>query len=425
MSLYDLPEFKLPAKNPLPKNLKKIKLSGKKIIKRSFQKNSCSRLIILNIFLPILFGFCAGAIGTGYFFLETRGCLNDPIPKEIENRIPQISQEEAVIKVAEEVSSSVVSIVISKDVAVEKYYDLFNDSKKAVEMEKREIGSGSGFIISQDGMVLTNKHVVSDEGADYAIFTNEGREFSAEVLARDPFKDLAVLKIISDKTDFKPMKLGDSDDLRPGQSVIAIGNALGEFSNTISVGIVSGLGRSVTASGGGITENLENLIQTDAAINRGNSGGPLLNLQGEVIGVNVAMSQSAQNIGFSIPINDAKKDIEMVKEKGEIVYPFLGVRYVIITSVIQEEEGLLVDYGALIVAGDDTGELAVTPGSAAEDAGLEEGDIILEFNNEKITSDNSLAKIIQKYDPGDEIVLKILRNKNEETVTAVLGQRDF
>ncbi|PIV14222.1 hypothetical protein COS44_00100, partial [bacterium (Candidatus Gribaldobacteria) CG03_land_8_20_14_0_80_36_40] len=256
--------------------------------------------------------------------------------------------------------------------------------------------------------------------------------FPARVLARDPIQDLAVLKIdkdkiVSEEGDFlqKPfslVKLGDSSNLQIGQTVIAIGNALGEFRNTISVGVISGLGRTITASGEGIIETLEDVIQTDAAINRGNSGGPLLNLKGEVIGINVAMAQEAQNIGFSIPINKAKRDIEQIKTLGKIVYPFLGVRYILITEEIQEEKNLPVDYGALVVRGENPGEVAIIPGSAAEKAGLKEGDIILELEGEKITLQNSLAKIIQKYNPGDKVVLKILRDEKEKTIEAVLEE---
>ena len=297
--------------------------------------------------------------------------------------------------------------------------------------EKKEIGGGTGFIVSADGTVLTNKHVVLDKEADYTVLTNDGKKFSAKVLARDALQDLAVLKIETEKSldeegkltqkMFPVVRLGDSDNLQIGQTAIAIGNALGEFRNTISVGVISGLGRTISASGGGLVETLEDVIQTDAAINKGNSGGPLLNLKGEVIGINTATVLEAQNIGFAIPINKAKKDIQQIKNLGKIVYPFLGIRYVIITEKIQQDNNLPVSYGAWV--GADKGEVIISPGSAAEKAGLLEGDIILEFNKEKITADNSLAKIIQKYSPGDAVTLKIIRNKEEKTLTATLGER--
>ncbi len=407
------------------------------------------------ILISSFFGFLAGTFSLIYYS-EIRDYLSEPEDEQIlpqdSDYIPQTSQEKAIIDVVEKVSPSVVSIIITKDLPVfEEYYgnpferfeQFFDEPFSEFNIpqyrekgtQKQEIGGGTGFIISEDGMILTNRHVVQDEEADYTILTNDGERFPALVLARDPIQDLAVLeidmdKIISEQDDFLQehfpiVRLGDSSNLQIGQTVIAIGNALGEFRNTISVGVISGLGRTITASGEGIIETLEDVIQTDAAINRGNSGGPLLNLKGEVIGVNVAMAQEAQNIGFSIPINKAKKDIEQVKTLGKIVYPFLGVRYVLVTSEIQEEKNLSVDYGALIVKGDNLGETAITSGSAAEKAGLQESDIILELNGERITLQNSLAKIIQKYNPEDKVVLKILRGEEEKIIEVTLGERTW
>jgi serine protease Do len=240
-------------------------------------------------------------------------------------------------------------------------------------------------------------------------------------LAKDPVQDLAILKI--EGSDFPIVRLGDSDSLQIGQTVIAIGNALGEFQNTVSVGVISGLGRTITASGGGMIETLEDIIQTDAAINPGNSGGPLLNLKGEVIGINTAVSLEGQNIGFTIPINKAKNDITQVKDLGKIVYPFLGVRYIIITPDIQKENNLSVDYGALIISGQGSDEQAVYPNSPAQKAGLKEKDIILEINGEKITTVNPLSKIISNYKVGDEINLKVLRVQEEKTFSIILEER--
>ena len=300
---------------------------------------------------------------------------------------PQTTQEEAVIKVVKEVSPAVVSIIITKDLPVyEQYYESpFGEffgipQYRQKGTQKQKIGGGTGFVISEDGMILTNKHVVSYAEVDYTVLTNEGQRYSARVLARDPFQDLAILKVEKEKIIdeqgefvqklFSVVKLGDSSNLQIGQTVVAIGNALGEFRNTVSVGVISGLGRTITASGAGIIETLEDVIQTDAAINEGNSGGPLLNLRGEVIGVNVAMAQEAQSIGFAIPIDKAKRDIEQVKTIGKIVYPFLGIRYILITPEIQEEKNLSVDYGALIVRGDSPAEPAIVPDSVAAEAGL-------------------------------------------------------
>ena len=356
-----------------------------------------------------------------------------------QNQCSCISQEEMVVNAVKKVSPAVVSIIISKDVPVfeQYYYNPFDDFERFFGpgigflvpgirqkgTEKKEIGGGTGIIISSDGIVLTNKHVVSDEKAEYTIYTNDGKKFPAVVLAKDPVQDLAILKIKTNNSleKFKTVVLGDSDKLEIGQTAIAIGNALGEFRNTVSVGVISGLGRTITASGGGSVEVLEDIIQTDAAINSGNSGGPLLNLKGEVIGINVAMAAGSENIGFSIPINKAKKSIEQVKKIGKIVYPFLGVNYTLIDDELKKQKNLPVNYGALIVKGNDN--LAVTKNSPAEKAGLKENDIILEFNNEKITIDNSLSKIIAKYNPGDRVVLKILRDGKEMIVNVILGER--
>jgi S1-C subfamily serine protease len=267
---------------------------------------------------------------------------------------------------------------------------------------------------------LTNKHVVLDESADYTVLTNDGKKYPAKVLAKDPVQDLAIIKI--EGSNFPVVKLGDSSKLQIGQTVIAIGNALGEFRNTVSVGVISGLGRTITASGGDLVETIEDVIQTDAAINQGNSGGPLLNLKGEVIGIDTATVSGAQNIGFAIPIDKGKRDIEQVKAKNKITYPFLGVSYVLINEKIKEDNNLPIAEGAWITAGQQGGS-AIYSGSPAEKVGLKEGDIILEFNGEKITSENSLSKIIMKYNPGDKITLKILRDGKEKIFEVTLNER--
>ncbi len=261
---------------------------------------------------------------------------------------------------------------------------------------------------------------------------NSGEKYPAKVLAKDPFYDLAIIqidqseKIEGEKKNFVPVKLGDSSKLQIGQTVIAIGNALGEFQNTVSVGVISGLGRNIVATGAGIAESLEGIIQTDAAINPGNSGGPLLNLAGQVIGINVARSTSGENIGFSLPINMAKRDIEQVKAEGKIVYPFLGIYYSSITEEISKANDLPVKSGAWVGRdgqGQET-EIVVVPDSPAEAAGIQRDDIILEFDNKQITEINSLAKIILEYSPGDKVSLKILRNNEKISFNITLSERE-
>lgn len=395
------------------------------------------RFITLTVSLSVLFGFLAGAISSSFFYYQ----INDYLGKlnlnpSSENNI-QASQESAIINAVKTSAPSVVSIIVTKDVPIlEKYLEIgpFGSIPQYRQKgtEKKEVGGGTGFIVSKDGLVLTNKHVVLDEEAEYTVFTNDGTKFPAKVLARDPYQDLAVIMIEQEKKldengelivrEFPVLNLGDSENLETGQTVIAIGNALAEFKNTVSAGVISGLGRTITASGGSFVETLEDIIQTDAAINKGNSGGPLLNLKGEVVGINTAIAVDAQSIGFAIPINKAKRAIEQVKERGEIVYPFIGIRYVLVNEKVKEEYNLKIDYGALIIEGGPD-EPAVTPDSPADKAGLKEGDVVLELNGEKITPENTLIKIISKYNPGDEVTLKIMRGEEEIDLALTLDER--
>lgn len=344
---------------------------------------------------------------------------------------------EPVVGVVKQASPAVVSVVATKDVPViERYYDPFENDPffqqffggggfsvpqyREKGTQKQEISAGSGFIVSENGLVITNKHVVADTAADYTVFFNDGSKLPAKVLGRDPIQDLAVLKV--DKSSLPTLPLGDSSRVEIGQAVVAIGNALGEFSNTVSVGVVSGLHRSIVASGGGLgSEQLQELIQTDAAINPGNSGGPLLNIQGEVIGINTAMAQGAENIGFAIPINSAKQAIGSVKSSGRIIYPFLGVNYAMVTKDIQSQKKLTVDYGALIVA--DTSGSGVVKGSPADKAGLKTGDVILELGGTKVDLVNTLGNLIQKHKVGDSVTLKVLRGSETLNLKATLEER--
>jgi serine protease Do len=380
-------------------------------------------LIVITFFLFVLW----------LAYKETASLSQEQIPvfqKETEDYTPATQHEETIINVVRNVSPAVVSVVVTKDIPIiERRLDVFEDpfgfkfqipQYEEKGTEKKEIGGGSGFIVSANGMVLTNRHVVQEVDAQYTIFTNDGQSFTAEVIARDPVQDLALMQIKENKT-FPTVKLGDSNKAVIGQTAIAIGNALGEFKNTVSVGVVSGLDRTVSIAEAGRVYTFEKVIQTDAAINKGNSGGPLLNLKGEVIGINTAMAIGAQNIGFSVPINKAQRMIQSVLDHGEIVYPFLGVRYLTVDSSVSEEYGLTVDYGAWVVKGGNN-EPAIDPSSAADKAGLKENDIILEFDGKKITKDNSLAQIILDYHPGDRVSLKVLRDSKEISIEAVLGK---
>ncbi len=444
------------------RKIKNILLSPIKLKCPGFLKSKIFWIIILIIFISSFFGFLAGITAVNYFYFKTENFLSKLniellkpkiIKKELQEiYLPQVSQEEAIIKAVEKVSPAVVSIIITKDLPIiEKYYiSPFEDFPFGFKIpkyrqkgtKKKEVGGGSGFIVSKDGIILTNKHVVLDESAEYTVLTNDGRKFPAKVLAKDNFQDLAILKIEQEKVidkngevfikSFPVAKLGDSSNLKIGQTVIAIGNALGEFRNTVSVGVISGLGRTITASGEGLIETIEDVIQTDAAINKGNSGGPLLNLKGEVVGINTATVLGAQNIGFAIPVNKAKRDIKQIKVLGKIVYPFLGIHYLKITEEIAEERNLPKNYGAWITRWYKQNnqwlrskKSAIVPNTAAEKYGLKEEDIILEFGGEKITLQNTLAKIIQRYEPGDRVVLKILRPTNNVWKAGDKGKQKY
>jgi S1-C subfamily serine protease len=391
-------------------------------------------LLALSILISGASGYVAGRYGAGDSQLSGRQG-SDSGNAGIGSRVAA-SQEEQIIGVVRRSSPAVVSVIITKDLPVIEPFEInpfrdffggdsFFEQFRIPQLrqrgtEKREIGGGSGFILTRDGMVMTNRHVVEDAEAEYTVLTNEGEKLLARVLARHPVLDLAILKV--DHQNLPTLPLGDSEKLNPGQSVIAIGNALGEFRNTVSAGVISGLRRTITTGDGNGAEELENVIQTDAAINRGNSGGPLLNLNGEVIGINVAVAVGAENIGFSVPINQAKKVIEEVGRTGRLRIPFLGARYVLINEALQRANGLPVNYGALLVNGS-AGESAVTPNSAAAAAGLTAGDIILELDGKKINEQNSLAKRINEKNVGDEVTLKVLRAAGTLTLRVRLGER--
>ncbi len=364
---------------------------------------------------------------------------NIPTPKPFE---PLNSYEEAIVAAVDKASPAVVSIVISKDVPIIEQcgYSPFGDLPPEFQQffgggapfqfyrpcqkgsQRQQVGGGSGFIVGSDGWVVTNKHVVADTDASYTVFTNDGKKYEAKVLARNPVQDVAILKI--DASKLPVVQLGDSSGIRLGQTAIAIGNALGEFRNTVSVGIVSGLSRTVNAAApAGTVEHIEGVIQTDAAINPGNSGGPLLNSRGEVIGINTAIVSGAQNIGFAIPINRVKRDIESVKRGGKISVPYLGVRYTLITPEIAKRDYLPIEVGALIRGSDDGP--AVMLNSPAAIAGIQAEDIIVEINNIKIDSDHSLASLLQQYAVGEEVRLKLLRNGKSLVVSVKLKERDF
>lgn len=421
-----------------------------------------TKIILINIFISLFIGALIGGIA-GIFAAKTDlsdiqaflrksqlfGLKNNQaeIPNQIDfetdkslatgEKFIYISEEEAVAQAVRKVSPSVVSIIVTKELSA--IYNLTGPSilpfddffefgfpltpqpyQTEPKTEKREVGGGTGFVVSSDGLILTNRHVVDDPDAEYTVITSDDQKFKAQILAIDPFVDAAIVKI--DAKDLPAVSLGDSDKIQIGQTVIAIGNTLSEYRNTVTKGVVSGINRRVVAGGRFGTEVIEEAIQTDAAINPGNSGGPLVNLMGEVIGVNTAISREGQLIGFAIPINLIKPVIESVKTYGRIVRPWLGVRYVLINEQFAKENQLPSNYGALVARGQKETDLAVIPGSPADKAGIMENDIILEIDGVKINENNPLAKLIQKHKPGDKIQLKILHKGSEKSIEAVLAE---
>lgn len=315
-----------------------------------------------------------------------------------------VKEENAVITAVEKSSPSVIAIGVNQRIV--NPFDPFADP------ERRESTIGTGFIVSDKGIIVTNRHVVENPNTRYSVVTKDGDRLEVTKIYRDPTLDLALVQVSGN--NLKRLELGDSSNLRAGQSVIAIGNALGRFENTVTTGVVSGIGRSVTAGDpfAGTSERLDDLIQTDAAINPGNSGGPLLNLAGQVIGVNVATTEGAQNIGFAIPINAIKPLVEEFERTGTVSKPYLGIRYV----PISRDNALRnnVPQGAYIDE--------VLEGSPAQKAGIEPGDIITKIDGQAITDDTKISETIQKKKVGDRLTLEVFRDDNSRTVTATLEQ---
>ena len=394
-------------------------------------------LVLLAVFAAVNKDFFSDYLAR---FFDLNGVIENGNKKVITRDV--VTEESRIVALVERANPAVVSIVVTKDVPIiEQYYesfdpfgnDFFSDffggngfgfripQYREKGTEKKEVGGGSGFFISADGLLATNRHVVIDDEADYTVLTNDGEKYAAEVLAKDSTLDVAILKVKG--SSFSHLEFGDSDILKPGQTVIAIGNALAEFRNSVSVGVISGLSRSIVAGDfSGRLELLEGVIQTDAAINHGNSGGPLLDISGNVIGVNVAVQRGAENIGFALPSNTVKNIVDSVKEHGEIIQPYLGVRYIQITENLKKKNNLSVDYGALIIRGETAEALAVAPGSPADKAGLVENDIILEMDGVKLDGKKSLALLIRQKGVGDAVTLKIL-SKGEEKEIKVLLER--
>lgn len=319
-----------------------------------------------------------------------------------------ITQEESSIaNIAEKVGPSVVSIITTTQTR-----SFFGTSAGEA--------AGTGIILSKDGYVITNKHVLQSATSASVIDSNGKQYNDVTLIGHDPLNDIAFLKINTDDT-LTPAVLGSSSTIRTGQQVVAIGNALGQYSNTVTSGIVSGTGRPVTASSGDgqAAESLTDLIQTDTSINHGNSGGPLVNMAGQVIGINTAIAENANGIGFAIPINATKGLTAGVLETGKVSRAQLGVSYLTLNPSIAKQQDLPVSTGALLYASGSTD--AINPGSPADKAGLRRGDVITKINNEVVGKQGALSSILGEYRPGDKIKITYIRDGKEATTEATLG----
>lgn len=349
----------------------------------------------------------------GAWLLLATGLVRPDASRSItENRETLVLQQgEIVSEVFKKVSPSTVSITTQSIDTTRRYY--------ASQVSE---GAGSGIIISKDGYILTNKHVIPEGTRNITVILADGKKYTdVTVIGRDPSNDIAFIKI-NGVNDLTPAQIGDSDGVTPGQQVVAIGNALGLFRNSVTSGIISGTGRPIQAAdeaGTGV-EQLEDLFQTDAAINPGNSGGPLVNLKGEVIGMNTAVSAEGQGIGFAIPINSARGLMDSVVATGKMTKPYIGVRYVSLDADLAQQLNLKTEQGALIRGTRTTP--AVMAGSPAEKAGLKEGDVVLKVGDKQITPESGLATKLARYKPGDKVELTILRDSKEQKVTVILGE---
>lgn len=321
-------------------------------------------------------------------------------PKNISGQ--RIVQEESVIiDVANRVSPAVVSIVEKTT-----YIDFFSGVATSAES-----GIGTGFIVDTNGLVMTNAHVVDNSNAQYSVVLSDGTVYQVNKVHLDASNDVAILEITA--RNLPVVEFGDSDSLQIGQTAIAIGNALGRFSNTVTVGVISGKARQVQASSpsGGQSKVYDDVIQTDAALNPGNSGGPLLNSSGQVIGINVATTLGAENVGFAIPIDDVKPLLAAFIKEGKIVQAFLGVSHTLITKELAQLRNMPI--GAYITS--------VVQGSPADKSGLKRGDIIKSVDGVAINSQNSLSSTIVRHNVGDRVKLVIDRNGTEMVLYAVLA----
>lgn len=365
---------------------------------------------ILGALIIILLCFVAGFAG-GQFSESSKDTMSSSVSQgavKNDGNKNVTSQEATISDVVSKVAPSVVSIVTTQT------------SSSPFSGAAQEQSAGTGIVVSKDGYIMTNHHVVGNASTATVVLADGTSYDKVKVVGSDPLNDVAFLKI-SNVSNLPTAELGDSSTLRIGQQLVAIGNSLGQYQNTVTDGILSGTGRSVQASdgNGSSSENLSDLLQTNAAINPGNSGGPLLNLSGQVIGMNTAVAQDAQGIGFAIPIDATKGLLKSVLAGNGIQRSFLGVQYQPITADVAKSYNLPVKEGAYVYA--DNGS-AVQSGSPADKAGIKNKDIITKIDGQKIGSAGGLSTIISEYTPGETVQLTILRGGQTMTVSVTLSQ---
>jgi len=371
----------------------------------------------LVIIVSIAAGFLGGWLGSSSRTQQTTAKGITATQKAIAE-----NQSQLISTIAKNVSPSVVSVDVTSQAQTDTQNSFFGFTTPTTQQRS----AGTGIIISSDGYIVTNRHVVPAGSTSVSITLSDGtRLTNVAVVGRtadsDPL-DIAFLKINDKKgKTLIPAVLGNSSKIQVGDLVVAIGNALGQFQNTVTSGIISGFGRSVQAGdqSGTTSESLQDLFQTDAAINEGNSGGPLLNDNGDVIGINTALAGGAQNIGFAIPINNVTGLIKSVLKQGKLLRPYLGIRYVSLTPDYAYQFNISTQQGAYITSGQ-AGQAAVVAGSPADKAGLQEKDIITKVNGLAIDANHSLASLLGGHSVGDTVNLTILRNGKEQTVSVTL-----
>ena len=371
-------------------------------------KRAHNKALLISIFIVIgVLALLGIGVGGGIALQKALAPNSTPALSSGKDGNTSVTQQESTIaSVAEKVNPSVVSIVGTTQ--SQSYYNTTTGE-----------AAGAGIIVSTDGYIMTNNHVIDGSTNISVVDSNGDKYTNVTVVGSDPLNDIAFLKINANKT-FTAAELGNSSTVRIGQQVVAIGNALGQYSNTVTSGIISGTGRPVTAGseGSNNTENLTDLIQTDASINPGNSGGPLLNMSGQVIGINTAIAQDANGIGFAIPINSTKGVLAGVLANGKVSRAYLGVNYVTVTPDVAQQYKLPVNQGAYIYASSGN---PVASGSPAAAAGLQSGDIITKVNDTTIGEAGSLSTLIGEYRPGDKATLTYLRGGQTHTVDVTFG----